>query len=395
MVSEAQWPAVGYETHQWRRDPAGPRPSRRQLRAHSGPYEAAVLSSIAELTLQLPAHLAADVTEASAAITRFDAEYGDAVVPFSSLLLRTESSASSQIENLTASARAVLEAEIGSRSRGNASLVVANTRAMQAALALADRLDEQAILDMHAELLGSTRPEWTGRWRDQQVWIGGSPWGPHTALFVPPHHEHVAAAMRDLVSFMERDDITPFTQAAIAHAQFETVHPFPDGNGRVGRALVHAILRSKDVTRGVTVPISAGLLRERDAYFAALGSYRSGDPLPIVERFVDATFHALHSGRSLIDDLREVRDAWQQAITVRSDAAAWRLADLLLRQPVLDSRIVRERLEVSAPTAHSAIGHLVDVGILREASGQKRDRIWRAIDVLEALDAFAERSRRG
>lgn len=389
-----EWPAVSFDKHPWNRDPDGPRPSRRQLRAHSGAYEAAVVPPIADLTPSIPADVSTDVTEASAAITRFDAEHGDEVVPFSALLLRTESAASSQIENLTASARAVLEAEMGARSRGNASLVVANTRSMRAALELSDRLDGQAILDMHAELLAATHPEWTGSWRDQQVWVGGTPWGPHTALFVPPHHEHVPGAIDDLVDFMDRDDITPLTQAAIAHAQFETIHPFPDGNGRVGRALVHALLRAKDVTRGVTVPISAGLLREREAYFTALGEYRSGNPIPIVQRFVDATFHALDSGRRLVSDLRDIRESWQTAISVRSDAAAWRLVDLLLSQPVVDSRTVRERLDVSAPTAHSAIAHLVDVGILIEASGQKRDRVWRASEVLEVLDAFAERSRR-
>lgn len=352
------------------------------------------MPAIAELVPQIPSDVSADVTEASAAITRFDAEHGQALVPFSALLLRTESAASSQIENLTASARAVLEAEMGARGRGNAALVVANTRAMHAALELSDGLDGQAILDMHTELLDSTRPEWTGHWRDQQVWIGGSPWGPHTALFVPPHHDRVARAMDDLTAFLDRDDITPLTQAAIAHAQFETIHPFPDGNGRVGRALVHALLRSKDLTRGVTVPISAGLLRERDAYFVSLGEYRAGNPVPIVERFVDATFHALSSGRQLVADLREIHESWQQVITVRSDAAAWRLADLLLRHPVVDSQTVRKQLRVSAPTAHGAIDHLVDVGILVESSGRERNRIWRATEVLEVLDAFAERSRR-
>lgn len=394
MEASEAWPAVGFESRPWQRDLEGQRPSRRQLRAHSGPYEAAKLSEIAGLTPMIPSEILADVTEATGAITRFDAEHGEAVVPFSALLLRTESSASSQIENLTASARAVLEAEMGERGRGNADLIVANTRAMTAALALADRLGAEAILDMHAELLGSTRPEWTGRWRDQQVWVGGGPWGPHTALFVPPHQEHVAAAMDDLVAFMDRDDITPLVLAAIAHAQFETVHPFPDGNGRAGRALVHALLRAKGVTRGVTVPISAGLLRERDAYFAALGQYRDGDPVPIVERFVDATFHALSSGRRLIDDLRSVHAEWQRLISVRSDAAAWRLADLLLRQPVLDSRTVQQELAVSAPTAHSAIAHLVEVGILDEGTGRERRRVWRTPEVLSVLDAFAARSLR-
>src|SRR5690606_26640846 len=157
-----------------------------------------------------------------------------------------------------------------------------NAHAMNAAIDLADDLGETAIIEMHEALLGETHPDWVGRWRDEQVWIGGSAIGPHRADYVAPHHDRVPAALTDLVAFMDRDDLPVLVQAAIAHAQFETIHPFPDGNGRVGRALVHSLLRAKGTTRSVTVPISAGLLADRDAYFGALDSYRRGDPHPIV-----------------------------------------------------------------------------------------------------------------
>lgn len=392
MVS--RWPAITTEPRPWRRpEPAGGL-SRRQLRAHAGPYDAAVVPSIATAALDLPSDLAADVTEASAAMAAFDATHGDLVAPFAALLLRSESAASSQIEDLTASARAILEAELGRADRQNAALIVSNTRAMQAALRLADRLDGDAILAMHHELLGATHPEWTGRWRDEQVWVGGSPYGPHTALFVPPHHGAVPAAMDDLIAFVARDDLPALVHAALAHAQFETIHPFPDGNGRVGRALVQAVLRAKGLVRGVTVPISAGLLQGKDAYFDALTSYRAGDPYPIIERFIEATFAALASSTELIGDLRSVTEDWGRRITVRSDAAAWRVADLLREQPIVTSALVQQRLEVSAPTADAAIAHLVEVDILRQLGQQRRNRRWIAYEVVDALDSFAERSRR-
>src|SRR5690606_4327411 len=129
---------------------------------------------------------------------------GATVAPFAALLLRSESAASSRIEQLTASAKAIALAELGDATGDNARVIVANTRAMEAAIALADRLDEASILEMHAALLGSDRPEWVGRWRDQAVWIGGSSFGPHQADFVPPHHERVPAALADLVRFMAR-----------------------------------------------------------------------------------------------------------------------------------------------------------------------------------------------
>src|SRR5262249_56504813 len=103
---------------------------------------------------------------------------------------------------------------------------------------------------------------------------------PHGAAFVPPHYERVPDAMRDLMSFVRRDDLPVLAHAALAHAQFETIHPFVDGNGRTGRALVHAMLRARGVTRNVTVPVSAGLLTDTDAYFAARMTHTPRDPGP-------------------------------------------------------------------------------------------------------------------
>ena len=117
--------------------------------------------------------------------------------------------------------------------------------------------------------------------------------------------------------------------AAIAHAQFETIHPFPDGNGRVGRALVHAQLRHARLTRHDTVPVSAGLPTDTDAYVAALGAYREGDPAPVVERFADATFAALANGRQLVSDLHRIRDDWAQQVKARRGAAAWRVTEIV------------------------------------------------------------------
>jgi Fic family protein len=133
---------------------------------------------------------------------------------------------------------------------------------MQSAISLADDIDEQAILDMHEARGGGAPPAHLGHWRRHQVWVGGSNYGPHGAAYVPPRHERVPPAMADLVAFMRRDDLPALVQATIAHAQFETIHPFPDGNGRTGRSLIHALLRAKRLTRTVIVPVSAGLLAD-------------------------------------------------------------------------------------------------------------------------------------
>lgn len=370
------WSAVGDEQRPWEPSPHSAIPHRHRLR-YVGPYRAAVPAEIADADLSdIPHDVIALAAEASTEIARFDGEAGNDIAPFTSLLLRSESAASSKIENLNASARAIALAELGDPRQRNANVIVANTEAMQAAIGLADRIDERAILDMHDALLGDTHPEWVGRWRTEQVWIGGGDHGPHDALFVPPHHERVPAAMADLVAFMRRDDLAPLVQAAIAHAQFETIHPFPDGNGRTGRALVHALLRNKGLTRSVTVPVSAGLLVDKDAYFDALGDYRQGRPARIVELVADASFIAISNGTQLVADLQAVRAGWDVRIRARRDAAAWKIADLLLHQPIIDSPLAQRELGVAAKNVNAAIDHLVDADVLRKVSGQHRNRKW-------------------
>lgn len=393
MVSRRPaWPPLTYEILPWRSQLSDVM-SRRMRERHRGPYEAALVPHIRDAAVELPTELLAQVDDAGAEIARFDADMGHEVAPFASVLLRSESAASSKIEHLTASARAIAEAELGVGTR-NASLIVANQRAMTAALALADRIDAEAILAMHAALLHDTRDDMTGQWRHEQVWIGGSDYGPHGAAFVPPHERHVPALIDDLVAFIARSDIPVLAHAAIAHAQFETIHPFPDGNGRTGRALVHAQLRNKGLTRHVTVPVSAGLLADVDAYFAALSAYRAGDLAPIVERFAVASFSAIDNGRRLVDDLRAIREEWNGRIRARRNALAWRVADLLVRHPVLNANLIATELDIASTNTYRSIEPLVAAGVLVEFSDKKRDRLWRAPDVLAAVDAFATRAGR-
>jgi Fic family protein len=389
--SRTGWPAIEFEDCGWESAIDIPR---RWQSTFSGPCRAAVVPEIGSLEPVLPAATSALADEATAELVRFDAEMGSEIAPFAAILLRTESAASSRIENLTASAQAVALAELGDTSRRNATEIVANTTAMTAAIALADRLDAAAILAMHSALMEEHDPEIAGRWRSAQVWIGSSNYGPHTAAFVPPHHERVVAAIDDLVQFMQRDDLPVLAQAAIAHAQFETIHPFPDGNGRTGRAIVHCLLRGKRLTHQVTIPISAGLLTDTDSYFDALNAYRDGDPQPIVERFAEASFDSIVNGRELGAELSAIRAAWSEAVGSRRQAIVWRALDVVFRHPVLNNALVMSVLGVSAMGAEAAISELVEIGALKEITGGRRNRKYASLPVLAALDAFAERAGR-
>jgi Fic family protein len=202
--------------------------------------------------------------------------------------------------------------------------------------------------------------------------------------------------MNDLVRFTGRTDLPLLSQAAIAHAQFETVHPFTDGNGRTGRALIHSMLRGHGLTRNVTVPVSAGLLTDTRGYFDTLTAYREGNPAAIVEKLAQASFTAVSTGRQLVGELRTIRASWNEKIRARRGAGAWRLADALIRQPVVDAATVAVALDVTPENALRAITPLKEAGVITEFTGFARNRMWQSAEVLSALDAFSARAgRRG
>lgn len=353
-------------------------------------------TKIADLVLDLPPSALAEAESASREITRFDAELGGEIAPFAAVLMRSESAASSQIENLTASSRAIAEAELpGGKAMRNAEMIVANTVAMQAAISLSDTVDTDAILTMHRALMASEPRHTPGEFRTEPLWIGGGS-TPIGATFVGPRHELIPGAIDDLLTFARRADVPALPQIAVAHAQFETIHPFTDGNGRTGRALVQAMLRNKGLTHQVTVPISAGLLADTDSYFSALTAYRDGDAAPITERFSLASVLAIGNGRQLVAEIRGIRERWTDVITARSDSTVWKVADLLTRRPVVNAALLAQELGIESTNAHRYLNPLAEAGILVGTTSGPRNRMWRSPEVLAALDAFADRAgRRG
>jgi Fic family protein len=200
----------------------------------------------------------------------------------------------------------------------------------------------------------------------------------------------VRAALEDLTGFMARDDLPVLTQAAVAHAQFETIHPFADGNGRTGRAIVHAMLRAKGVTTRVTVPVSGGLLQDKDGYIEALNAYRSGEIEPIVVAFARSALRAVDHGRTMRRRLGDVQSAWKASVTARADSAVWRLLDVLIAHPVLDAATAAAELQMSETNVHRHLATLVDAQVLIATKHHKgRRTLWRAPQVLEVIDQYS------
>jgi Fic family protein len=387
--------------------------SRRARERGSGPYASAVPAALRDRRFDLPSELAADVADAEASLVAFDrgiaaagkgtagdpAGTADQQVlgPMSSILLRTESSSSSRIEDLTVGARQLALAALDESTSSNAGLVLANVRAMESALALTDHVDLDAILDMHRALMSGdpVHGQFAGKLRDQVVWIGRSATSPVQATFVPPAPDDVGPAMTDLVAFAARDDLPVLLQAAVAHAQFETIHPFTDGNGRTGRALVHAMLHGSGLLRLLAPPVSAGLLRDLDGYIDALTAFRAGDARSIVERLAAAARYAAVTGAQLLQDLdQELANSRESLHGLRPQAAGWRLLPSLVSQPVVNAAYVRHALDCADATAQRAIGQLADAGVLIERTGRSRGRVWHHPGILAVLDDYADAVRR-
>lgn len=385
------WPEVSYVERSW--PPVGstvdPMWSQRRRRANKGTYLQAQVPDIASLPVLLSSGLTADVQAATEDVIRFDAQYVSNA-PFSAVLLRSESSASSQIEQLTANARRISLARLGDTSRLNATLIAKNTLALEAALQLSHRLDLEAMLIMHETLLDDSNPLHAGRLREEIVWIGGD--SPVTAHFVPPTQEDVAASLEDLVVFMQRNDVPALAQAAIAHAQFETIHPFTDGNGRTGRALVSALLKAKGVTKNFTVPISSGLLTDTAAYFNALTHYRAGHIAPIIDIFVRATAATMGNAQKLQHDIDQLHNrilGTAQRVTKGFRA----VAQLCITEPAFTAGMV-EDLGVPISTVYKILARLVEHDILRVEHKIQGQLVWSVIGLTDILDDFARRAGR-
>ncbi len=257
-MNASPWPALDYEPRLW--TPTGEFGIRAtEERFGDRTYQAAIPPFIATLSPRPDSVAAEGAEEAANELTRFDAELGARVAAFAPVLLRSEAASSSQIENLTANARAIFTADLGAKTGQNAMLIAANTRAMQAAIDLADDLSADAILRMH-EVLMQARPRHTPEVAHRAGVDRGRSDSPLTATFVAPHEDR-AGAHRGFGGVLRP------MGCSVAHAdrpsrtrKFETIHPFTDGNGRTGRAFAQALLRHRGVTRNVAVPVSAGLL---------------------------------------------------------------------------------------------------------------------------------------
>ncbi|MDA8296353.1 MAG: Fic family protein [Actinomycetota bacterium] len=328
---------------------------------------------LAERDVSLDQRAATRCGVAEASVVQGAAALGEDYAPLARLLLRAEGIASSYIEGVSAPIVDVVLAEHDADSHTPAGWVAANLAATNQAIAHAsgtDRLGLGELCRWHEALMAAspTPARHVGRIRDEQGWIGGHP--PFDAHLVAPPPGTLAALLDDLLAFVNDTEVHPVAAAGVAHAQFEIVHPFADGNGRIGRALVSWLL-TRRFGLLAPPPVSVRLVADVGGYTAGLTRYRFGETSAFVSWFADAVSGAGHAQQQLVKDVEQVRAGWESTLSahgavrrLRSDAAARRVLHLLPRQLVLSAPLVARELGLTRQGAGAALRTLGAAGIL-------------------------------
>lgn len=382
------WPAHRQDIVAWRQQQRGGTIEDRTLRQ----VTVWLPPMIAAQDLWLSPSMTSDMEESLREVSALDSSQGDHLRALETLLLRTESVASSKIEAVEADIDDYARALHGVRSNDAAISMAAATNALAALIHSVDggrsvTVDE--ILRAHRALMEDDPREraYAGRIRDMQNWIGGSDYSPRGAQYVPPPAADVADYLDDLVAFMNRDDMPVLAQAAIAHAQFESIHPFTDGNGRIGRALINTALRRRGATSQVVVPLASALVARKEAYFGVLGAYRAGEPEPIIRAFAEATRAAATESRLSAERISKMAESWHQDLgPIRRNSAASKLLVKLTALPIFSAEDAEELIGAPTSSVYAAIERFVQAGVLRPLTNRQRNQVWGVVALLDELN---------
>lgn len=370
-------------------------------------------------SLAVPAELGVRAAEVEAVIRRLPLQESvSGLEGLARFLLRSEAVASSRIEGMQVSPQNLAIAELAQtepvspRRVNRTAQIVANNitilRRAASELVKAQEISIEAIDGLHRALLPDEQHHGL---RTIQNWIGGNAWHPLDAEFVPPPPEQVNDLMSDLLSYANSGMHAPLIQAALLHAQFETIHPYTDGNGRVGRALIHTVLTRRGLTPYAVLPVSLVLLTRSDDYLAGLTAYRylgeaDSDPARLavsqwLSIFIEAAYQAAQQVGEFARQLAELRQEWEERLAAhrtskglrpapRADAAVARAMGLLPEAPLMTSTTVRRMIDVSIPSAHNALEELADAMIVTRRKLDRGATGYFSSEVFDLL-TFAER----
>ena len=348
------------------------------------------------------------------------AELHNAVSPTPSLrwcLSRAEGISSSSVEGIVTTLRSLtlLESlrgrrrhETDARDRQALGSVLMNSRALDLGDSTDTQVEVSDIERLHRSLFADTDQQFdAGRLRDEQVWIGSGQRTPERAHFVPPPHTEVPSLMRDLAMYISDSSVwaSPVAKAAVAHTQFETIHPFTDGNGRIGRALMHLVLR-REGRLPTTVPISAAIDAHKDEYYRSLRPYSTF----VGDADDEGRAEAMHASTEYMADAVIVAcdyaeaasrsiDDWEQrcaAASLRSRSAAREIMDAMSEAPAATLPFLSEKTGRPRRSVARGLSQLVDARLIAEGrdveSGVRTFEIPEVLSIVDNRNELLEES---
>ncbi len=355
------------------------------------------------LKFSLEASVAGVVSEAEEAVRSLNVTAVPVLKPLARLLLRTESIASSRVEGMQLGvrelARAEAKADAGTKSSQTAQEILANIDAMILAVEEAAEVATfgvEEVVAIHRRLMErSVHSHLAGRIRTEQNWIGGNDYNPCGADFVPPPPEDVMPLLEDLCAAINDDRLPPLVQAALVHAQFETIHPFGDGNGRAGRALIHVVFKRRGLTPNYVPPVSVALAGARDRYIAGLTNFRGTELDKWIGHFAAATTRAAYLAQAYLKAVAALTEEWRNRVSSaenspRANAAVWAILVILPAHPIISAPVAAAVTGRAKAAVYEGVRLLEKVGVLLPLTTTPRNRVWEAsglLDLIAGLEA--------
>ena len=312
---------------------------------------------------------------------------------FISMYVRKEALISSQIEGTQCTLDDILDPDIDGNSNLDVGDVINYVRACTYAINRLNKLPlcNRLLREIHGELLAGVRGQEKnpGEFRRSQNWIGAANCTLREARYIPPNVEDMNDALNDLERYMnDGDDYDPLIRIALIHYQFETIHPFLDGNGRVGRLMILLYLMEQGYISKPIIYISYFLKKNQIEYYDRISEVRrSGNYEQWIAFFLEAVSAAAKDSLATVEKLSELHDRnfGKLPITTRTNDNVRRVFDYIEQYPIIDIKRTAAALEVSYNTASAAVGKLVHVGILKETTNAARNRVFAYEEYLEIL----------
>lgn len=353
------------------------------------PYQSAIIEDLSQIDIVLSDstfHLFINTLEA---ISKLDGYAKDKFTAFPILLLRTEALSSSQIEHYHASNRSVALAQLNKKHTKEAKIIQSNLDALIKSTSEDRNIDLNFIEDIHGYLMGdSTHKDDLGI-RKVVNWIGVSNLFPHEADYVPPHPDHLNVYLSQLIKFINRNDLHPLILSAFAQAYFEIIHPFIDGNGRVGRILIQIILHRFAFTENIFIPISVSLVKNTKRYVDSLNAFKEGYYEEAIQVILQSILDVIPHVYRVLETMIEMKQGFLNKIKARSDALVWQIIDDIFMQPVIDVDYIKRKHKANDQAVRNNIEILLNAGILTKIGNNMRDVTYECKQILSILDGFA------